>query len=180
MRPQIPFFLLLLALAVRPESVLACSCLDSGPFSKVAPGADLVVVGEVVSHHENSMQVEVVQVLKGEETRKRLTFWGDNGMQCRPYVSQFPEKTRWVFAVSLHKGAQGDLSNLEKPLPEWAAKPPFYVISVCGSYWLEVRGEDAYGRINRERDQGEEAIPVHELQRWFEAGARGKLSPLGP
>lgn len=171
MRLRIPVILALLVLAFGPEPTLACSCISEGPFSKVAPKAHLIVVGEVVSHHGNSMQVEVVQVLKGDETRKRLTVWGDNGMQCRPYVDQFPAKTRWVLAVFRHegRGAEEDLKNLREPLPPWAAKPPFYMMSVCGAYWLEVKGEDAHGQIDREsRDGPVETIPLRELERRFE------------
>lgn len=169
MRPRSSLFLALLSLALLPAPTLACTCAYGGPFSKVAPKTDLVIVGDVVSHHENSMQVEVVQVLKGDETRKRLTVWGDNGMQCRPYVTRFPEKTRWVLAVFRHE-AQEDLDNLQKPLYEWDAKPPFYMISVCGGYWLEVKGEEAHGHVQREGgSETLETIPVRELERWFDS-----------
>ena len=180
MRQRVPLLLVLLALALRPAPASACSCVYGGPFSQVAPQADLVVAAEVIAHHANSMQVEVVQVLKGEETRKRLTVWGDNGIQCRPYVDGFPEKTRWVLAIFRYEEeeARKTEGKLLERLPE-DAKPPFYVMSVCGAYSLEIKGEDAQGHIAREGgSEIRESIPLHELARWFEEGAKGKLSPL--
>lgn len=167
----LPVLLVLLALVLGPAPSLACSCPSGGPFTEVAPEADLILVGEVLRYHENSMQVDVVQVLKGDETRKRITVWGDNGMQCRPYVDRFPVKTRWVFALFRHEEqwAKEDLDNLQKPLPEWDGKAPFYMISVCGAYWLEVQGEKVRGEIYLQAapNQAVESVSLDELKQWL-------------
>ena len=180
MRPLWIAGLVLLVAGTGPAA--ACTCFFDGPFSKVASEGDLVVLGEVVSHHGNSMQLDVLQVLKGVEKRQRITVWGDNGMQCRPYLSQFPDKTKWVLSVYQlpEKAAQDDLARLREPLPESAAGSPFYGLSGCGIYWLQVDGEDAHGQINEEEypAESEEVIPLHELVRWFEQGAKGPLSPM--
>jgi hypothetical protein len=170
----------LAALAVAQQPAAACSCADGGPFSKVGARNDLVVLGEVVEHHENTLQLKIVQVLKGREERQWITVWGDNGNQCRPYVSRFPAGTRWVLSLAPldEKAAQQEMEWLKEPLSFKTAEPPFYVLSICGAHWLEVRGEKAYGRINAEesRPSSEESIPVDDLVRWFEQGAQGPLA----
>ena len=35
------------------------------------------------------MTVEIVKKYKGEESKKRIKIWGDNGMLCRPYIEYF-------------------------------------------------------------------------------------------
>lgn len=83
-------------------------------------GADCA--GEGAAHFDRSrgvdraMEVEVFEVLKGSARGRRLRIWGDDGAQCRPYVSGFTVGTEWIFAVNRLRG--GD-----------------YVISVCGEYW---------------------------------------------
>ena len=158
----------LVVLGLRADPASACSCPDGGPFSKVAPEGDLVVIGDVRSHHGNSLQLDIVEVLQGQEKRRAITVWGDNGMQCRPYVSMFPEGTRWAFSLFLlpDEEAQRDLKNLREPPTFLEAEAPFYVLSGCGTYWLEVRGESAYGRIKAQERGGEESISVRKLASW--------------
>jgi hypothetical protein len=36
-----------------------------------------------------SMTVEIIKKYKGKESRKRIVIFGDNGMLCRPYLSDF-------------------------------------------------------------------------------------------
>jgi len=36
-----------------------------------------------------SMTAEIIKKYKGKESRKRITIFGDNGMLCRPYLSDF-------------------------------------------------------------------------------------------
>ena len=35
------------------------------------------------------MTVEIIKKYKGKETRKTIKIWGDNGAECRPYISNF-------------------------------------------------------------------------------------------
>jgi hypothetical protein len=68
---------ILVALPGAPSVALACSCAWAGPFTKVAPGQALIVLGEVRSHHRNSMDVAVVDVVKGvaDRTTIRIYRW---------------------------------------------------------------------------------------------------------
>jgi len=154
-----------IALALSGSPAMACSCLSTPPFSEVAIKGDLVIVGVVLSYHENAMQVQVDRVLKGIEERKTITVWGDDGTQCRPYVSNFPLTTKWVF--TLFRSGE----KITPPPP--AAGRPYYELSSCGRYWLEVRGNEATGKINGEE---EETVPLFDVIRWLVEGAK---APLG-
>jgi hypothetical protein len=79
-----------------------------------------------------AMILEIKEIYKGVVRSAKITVWGDNGMQCRPYVMQFPIGTEWVFALSK------DSERATKG--EW-------VISVCGEYWLAVKGGNVTGKI---------------------------------
>jgi hypothetical protein len=142
---------------------LACSCVWAGPFTAVAPGQPLVVLGEVLSYRRNSMAVKVREVVQGAESRDTIRIWGDDGAQCRPYVTGFPRGTTWLFAV--------------RPLPD---QPGDYVISVCGAFWLEVRGDQAVGRITaRQHDAPLESAPLSEVPARQRHRARGDRSARG-
>jgi hypothetical protein len=81
-----------------------------------------------------AMDVEVLEVLKGSAKGKRIRIWGDNGAQCRPYVSAFPVQTEWFFAITeLREDGPGNGD---------------YVISVCGEFWARVEGDNVTGRLS--------------------------------
>lgn len=153
--------LTLLATLLAPGVALACSCMWAGPFAKVALGTDLVVLAEVRSYHRHSMDVAVVEVLKGGEDRREIRVWGDSGALCRPYVTAFPRGTRWIFALKREPGTRD------------------YIISVCGEYWLEVRGDQAVGRITVAEHGGiKESAPLVDMLAWIRSGGATPLAPL--
>ena len=67
------------------------------------------------------MKIEILTTYKGK-TRKRLTVWGDNGIQCRPYIDLFAEDKKYILAINKSKNGQ------------------FY-LSRCGEYFLEVEDD---------------------------------------
>lgn len=170
--------LVLLAILGLPKSALACSCMWAGPFSKVALGKELIVLGEVLSHYKNSMEVQIIEVVKGTEERKTIRIWGDNGALCRPYVAHFPIGTRWLLAVFPLPEKTGETR------PPWQgfASPPGrreYAISVCGDFWLEVRDRRAVGRVTVEHHSNFlEWVPLSEMLTWLRSG--GTSSTLSP
>jgi hypothetical protein len=109
----------------------------------------VIILGEVLSYHKNSMDVQVIEVIKGTEDRKTIRIWGDNGALCRPYVTYFPIGTTWVLAISALPtktvGEQLKLGAEEGFISSPGNKE--YAISVCGEFWLKVRHEEAVGRI---------------------------------
>ena len=113
----------------------ACSCGYGGSFVKMAAKTEFVALVKVskylsvVSGIEGkaipvSMEVEIVDIYKGSETRKKITVWGDNGMLCRPYITSFKEGNYYIIAFQ-RAGFTGE-------------KKEDYSISVCGSFWLNV------------------------------------------
>lgn len=153
--------LALLVTLLAPGVALACSCMWSGPFTKMALGTDLVVVAEVRSYYRHGMDVAVIDVLKGGEDRSVIRVWGDTGALCRPYVAAFPRGTRWIFALKREPGTRD------------------YIISVCGEYWLEVRGDQAVGRIKVAEHGGiKESAPLADMLAWIRSGGATPLAPL--
>ncbi|HET6995637.1 MAG TPA: hypothetical protein VFI06_11680 [Chitinophagaceae bacterium] len=114
----------------------ACECNSNGPFLTVAPKAalvSLVKVNRFLSYQNISdiktplsMEAELVDLYKGQEKRRLITVWGDNGILCRPYLSAFKEGNYYVIAFDSTGRRSGD----EKKGDYW--------ISICGTYWLSV------------------------------------------
>jgi len=130
-RRSLGLFAILVAVLLAPSVAFACSCMWAGPFTKVALRTDVVVLAEVRSYFRHGMDVAVLDVLKGTEKRPAIRIWGDTGALCRPYVTGFPRGTRWIFAVQRSREPEAH----------------DYIISVCGEFWLEVRGKQVVGRI---------------------------------
>ena len=168
----------LLANLTLADSALACSCMWAGPFSKVALSKELVILGEVMDYYKNSMEGKVIEVLKGTEERKTIRIWGDNGALCRPYVSAFPIGIRWLFAVF----PLPEKTRETRPPWQGFASPPGwreYAISVCGDFWLEVRGETAIGRITvNDYSNFLEWVPLKDMLAWLRSS--GKSPTLSP
>ena len=74
---------------------IACDCNWAGDFLTAGVKQNLVVKVKIIGHHKHhqdineKMTVEIIEKYKGKETRKTITVWGDNGMECRPYVDYF-------------------------------------------------------------------------------------------
>jgi len=153
-----------------PGGVVACSCTWGGPFSKVALPKAVIILGEVLSYHKNSMDVQVIEVIKGTEDRTTIKIWGDNGALCRPYVTHFPIGTTWLLAISALPtktvGEQLRFSSEEGFISSSDNKE--YAISVCGEFWLKVRHEEAIGRITVDHHSKlMERVPLKEIIAWL-------------
>ena len=94
------------------------------------------------------MDLKIEEVLRGPADLKSLVVTGDNGAECRHYVTQFPVGTRWVFAVSQYSGT-ADLA-----------------ISRCSESALFYDGAAVTGAINTDsqRHLSPETIPLAELR----------------
>jgi len=178
----------LVALLAVQHLAMACTCLWGGPFAKISLGQELVVYGEMLGYYRHSMEVKVLEVLKGkEEEGSTIRIWGDNGALCRPYVNGFPIGTRWIFAVStLPETMMNDQSpsSLGRLFSNWGrlfSNPsrPDYVLSVCGDFSVAVRGERAVGRITTpQHSQILEWVPLREIISWVRLNGQGV--PLSP
>jgi hypothetical protein len=135
----------------------ACSCAWRGPFLAVAPLGKAVIRAQVVRYHGSqrglplAMDLNVVEVLRGEGAPGALRVWGDNGLLCRPAVTRFPISSEWLFVLD-GPGAKTGIS----PGPS---------ISICGEYWLQVRDGQAVGIVRGSRQDGPaEALSLEDLR----------------
>ncbi len=123
-----------------PVQSEACTCSWVGPLLTVGPRAELIIRAKVLGYHGRSrgvdlaMDVEVQEVFKGATKAERIRIWGDNGSQCRPYVSGFPVQTEWIFAIGRLAGEEGRRGD--------------YYINGCGEYWAKVESGSVIGRLS--------------------------------
>jgi len=116
-------------------AALACECkpVADPSFIISAQEVPLVIQAKVERHSEKkgskylAMDLKVIRVFQGALVGRELRVWGDNGILCRPYVTQFPENSEWIFA--LNRG--GDT----------------WYISICRENWLRVENGRTKGNI---------------------------------
>jgi hypothetical protein len=153
-RKIVSAFCLLVALAlVNPSSAIACSCGWRGPFFKAAQDAPLVIIGKIIRHHPGkspTMDVLVLETLKGGLLDSGMTIQMGDGMYCRPTMDIFPVGTIWVLAIN----GQG-----AKPGNGWA-------ISHCGEYWLKVEAHDVNGSIDGDMKKVQR-MPLNQFKNRF-------------
>ena len=124
--------LLLLVVFVTNQSS-ACDCNYQGPFLKMARHSSLVAFVKIRNHiSQAAMEVEILDVFHGSESRKVITVWGDDGKLCRPYTSQFQKDTFYV--IAFYAGEPGGHPD---------EKESDYHISNCGAYWLSANMKDS-------------------------------------
>lgn len=161
--------ILILIFLTSTRQNFACDCESQGHFLTVAPKSKLVALVKVNRYltFKNiydkptpmSMEVEIVKVYLGQETRKTVTVWGDNGNQCRPYLSIFKTDNYYVIAF--------DQDSKENPLD--------YAISNCGDYWLTADNEKkiATGAVSEKQNQ----IAYGDLWEYFNGEKTKELTP---
>jgi hypothetical protein len=124
------------------------------------------------------MEVEVIETLAGETSKKVVSVSGDPGNQCRPYVSRFPVGTEWILALGPAAKSAAAVESFILPGPDKGD----YAISSCGSYWLEVKDGKVIGNVDiddDERRHESQVIPLEELRRRF-AAAKKRARPITP
>lgn len=133
---------------------IACDCTCDGDcsFTSVATRGFVALVkvmeySEFLEFEENeelkkmplAMKVEVIKKYKGEETRKIIQIWGDNGMLCRPYTSYFKIGKSYLIAPNKITGNSED------------GKAGDYDFFVCETRFLDVDLEKrmVYGEYSK-------------------------------
>lgn len=123
---------MLVAALAAPGLALACSCVWGGPFVKVALRTDLIVLAEVRSYHRHSMEVAVLEVLKGG-VLMLTTLPGDRGDGGEAAVRQ------GVVRVELPSWS-GDADRCRSRQPEAADDARYSATpSLCSASVLEKR-----------------------------------------
>jgi hypothetical protein len=94
-----------------PSIACDCDCSGDCSFSSVSTGGFVALV-KVIEYSEFlefeddeeltkmplAMKVEVIKKYKGEDTRKIIQIWGDDGMLCRPYTDNFKIGNHYLIA----------------------------------------------------------------------------------
>ena len=121
----------------------ACTCDYNGNFLEVSEASKLVVLVKVkgfpvldnlFSRTNVAMEVEIIKVYRGNESRRRITVWGDNGSLCRPYVSEFTPGRQYLLALQSGSNNSGNTFESDSD----------YSISGCGEYWLPLQSSGNY------------------------------------
>ncbi|MFN3199026.1 MAG: hypothetical protein ACE366_11565 [Bradymonadia bacterium] len=170
MKTLISSLLLCASALLVPLSAFACDCGYGGSFEELASKGDLAIRAKVLSYGPwknevhgttiyRTMDVQVLDVLKGESQRKRIRLMGDDGRLCRPYITteRFPIGSEMLFVLDQSRGF---------PIP----------ISNCGEFWLQVKD----GRVNTCRKGGKQdcsTLPVADLVKRLKGSARSGVTP---
>jgi len=140
------------------QTILACDCDSQGEFLTVAPKTKLVALVKVTKYltfkniYEEktpmSMEVEIIEVYRGKETRKIVVVWGDIGNLCRPYLSRFDVGKFYVIAFDAGSDGSKGFAHKNEKITD-------YSISVCGDYWLNVdmKNKIAIGSVTNKQKQ---------------------------
>jgi hypothetical protein len=156
----------------------ACTCGSAGQFLTVAPKTELVSLVKVIKYltfkvnydkqTPMSMEVEIIKTFKGDETRKSIVVWGDNGALCRPYLSQFD--TGKYYVIAFYKGYDGSQGYVHSD-----EKTSDYSISSCGKYWLTANIETKMA--NGSVSSTQSSISFDELWEQFHGDKTKELKP---
>ncbi|WP_106792874.1 hypothetical protein [Aquimarina sp. Aq78] len=113
MKKHLLKYIALFAIGLYSSQVIACDCDCKGDcsFSSVSTGGFVAMVkvieySEFLEYEDDgklkkmplAMKVEVIKKYKGEDTRKVIQIWGDNGMLCRPYTDHFKIGNHYLIA----------------------------------------------------------------------------------
>jgi hypothetical protein len=121
--------LLLIILTISIKAI-ACSCDWSGNFIKVAPISELIIKGKVLEHiyhtadgkrylnHKKfteaqienefdphygigeSIKIQIIEIIKGEENRKFIEIFDTDGADCRVSVQEFKSGKTYIFSTN--------------------------------------------------------------------------------
>lgn len=171
--------LLTLIFLTSTSHIFACDCDSQGDFLTVAPKSKLVALVKVI-HYSTfnnindkptpvSMEVEIIKIFHGQETRKTVTVWGDNGALCRPYIYTFSINNYYI--IAFEKGS--DITGLNAYTEE---KKTDYAISNCGDFWLTAENEKqvATGVVSKSQNK----IGFSDLWEFFDGDKTKELTSI--
>jgi hypothetical protein len=137
---QISLLLALICLTFTQVS-FASDCNNQDDFFKAAPKAAFVALVKVTKYltYKNiygeqkpiAMEVEIIDIYKGQEKRKKITIWGGDVNINRPMLHKF--ETGSYFVLALDKVVENS-----KEVSHVGEKSSDYVITNCGERWLRV------------------------------------------
>lgn len=137
---------LLFLLITLGSPAAASSCMYRQPFLEAAQKAKLVVQARVIKYLDMpgnpgrplAMVVKIEKTFRGSTPLKTLTVYGDNGGIPRPFVTQFPVGSTWLFPL----------------VQDWIGsetvgrKQTDYALPVCSDGGLVVLGNQLFGLVD--------------------------------
>lgn len=136
-----------------------CTCGSNKSFLRTISNAKVVAlikVKQFLTYNEiydqstpMSMEVEIIELYKGNLSEKKITIWGDNGILCRPYLDSYFKEGEF-YIVGLFSGGDGSKGYVHKN-----ERIEDFSISSCGRYILYLNKEKdrVYGEINSFRKE---------------------------
>ena len=127
-----------------------CSCPWNGPFLTVSKDAPLIIHGKIIRHHSGqspTMDVRVLETLKGGLLDSGMVVQMGDGMQCRTTLEGFPPDSEWILSLN---------GPGSKPGNGWA-------LSHCGEYWLRVEKGEVIGSIDGKQSELKR-MPLNEVK----------------
>jgi hypothetical protein len=154
-----------------PFDACASSCAWNGPFLTVSKDAPLIIHGRILRHHPGqspTMDVLVLETVKGGVLDSGMLVQMGDGMQCRPTLEGFAIDSEWILALNGPGSQPGD----------------GVAISSCGEYWLRVKQGEVIGSIDGTQSQVKR-MPLDTLKRKiryprFQATCKGKVTQGQP
>ena len=94
------------------SSSLACVCMGATPLVKLVElgQADHLIRAQVEQYasagggYPNSMTVKVIEVLRGSVQSESLVVYGDDGMSCSPFVTNYAKGEEWLIPMISFNG----------------------------------------------------------------------------
>lgn len=123
-----------------------CNCLWRGSFAEVAPNTDLVIAGEVLRRKGNSVDLRIIEPLRGPDYLDEVRVWMQARDYCRPPAEEFPEGSRWVMALQRIREVPEGGFDPSTPNISYG-RVDDYLLSSCGGYWLAWEGEAVTGNL---------------------------------
>lgn len=131
----------------------ACSCAWNGPFIAVSKDAPLVIHGRIIRHHPGqspTMDVLVLETLKGGILDSGMVVQMGDGMYCRPKLEGFTPQSEWILSLNGPGSKPGE----------------GLALSHCGEHWLRVTNSEVIGSIDGTQSQVK-SMALDEFKRKF-------------
>lgn len=177
LKQNVFFCLLGFLLLAQAGSAQACNCLWQGNFADIDKAGATIVLGKVLSHKGNSMDLEIGEVLQGTLYREEIRIWGDNGSLCRAKLEGFPDGSEWLLVLNPITEIPDDGFNPHTPNISFGRVGDFS-LKRCGVYWLEHHNAYLRGNVDDNKrwlyvDRKKSPVSL-ELIRRFLAGKTDK------
>ena len=121
---------------------------------------DLIIYGEKTEDQDDGMEVSILSIVHGVETREKVFIRKGNGANCGENTGRFAVGEKFIFALSkVH-------TEEEEPLQYW--------LSICGVNFLKVEGTKVVGAIAPDLEE----IPIDEFHTINNCGIFTPINPI--